>query len=566
MGYSFAIIGGGLTATSFLVQLVDKLIAQGDTGRRLCRGLSIAVFERGQLFGPGMPHSAENVLDCHITNMCAKDMSVRSERRDDFHRWLHDRAMDLKDSGLPDPATDASYTFFKECLHYPRGIMGEYLQNRFSLAVEGARKLGISVTLYPQCEVVELTPQRSGFLLRVANDGRRERASHAACRVLLATGHWSEASRYEHYYPSPWPAQRLLEGIPPSANVGIIGSSLSAIEVALTLSAEGVFVRNPDGKLCYRGSDNRRRMTFYSRNGLLPGVRGRIGKRQNRFLTCERILELVDNKPGAVTLSSLFSLLNRELHEAYGYTPEWRQLLCGSGDPMQRLGQQIDQAKQGDGPAGELLWQTILTEIFPVVRLLYLNLRLDEREQFDRNFSTMFFMHAATQPIINAEKLLALMECGMVRLVRLGNDYRFDYHLHDNTFEFTYTGEGGESKKESCHYVVNAAGQPRSIDTDPSPLIQKLRKQGLVQTFERQIRNEHTFSYETGSIIVDPDTHRVIQPGSEEPDPDRDFFAVGAMTRGQMIDASMAEGLATSTAAIVDLFIAKLFEQTHNLM
>ena len=564
MEYSFAIIGGGLSATSFLVQLVDKLSDQGAGGYRLAQELSLAVFERGKRFGPGMPHSGENVLDCHITNMCAKDMSVRSDQRDDFHCWLHNRATTLKQKQLPDPATDASYGFFEDCLHYPRSVMGEYLHTRISQAVEAARELGISVTLYPHCEVVELCPQTSGFSLGVANNGNGEFVTCSAAAVLLATGHWAEASRFEHYYPSPWPAQRLRDRIPPGVQVGILGSSLSAIEVALTLSSEGEFVRNRDGTLRYHGAGKARQMTFYSRNGLLPVVRGRITKRRNRFLTRERIYQLIDENPKAVSLSALFSLLNQELCDAYGYLPDWHQLVSGSDDIPKRLEQQIELARNGDGAAGELVWQTVLTEIFPVVRLLYLNLRLDERERFDRDFNTLFFMHAATQPIINAEKLLALMKAGLVRLVRLGSDYQFDYHPDRKRFEFTYGGEDGETKKDVCCHVVNASGQPRSIDTDPSPLIRHLIKQELVQTVEYQREKDHTYSYKTGSIIVEPETHQVVLPATGKPDPDRLFFAVGAMTRGQMIDASMAHGLATSTCAIADLFIAKLTEQTNS--
>jgi hypothetical protein len=36
---------------------------------------------------------------------------------------------------------------------------------------------------------------------------------------------------------------------------------------------------------------------------------------------------------------------------------------------------------------------------------------------------------------------------------------------------------------------------------------------------------------------------------------DSPLFAVGAMTRGQMIDASMADGISRSTAAVVEHLI-----------
>lgn len=150
------------------------------------------------------------------------------------------------------------------------------------------------------------------------------------------------------------------------------------------------------------------------------------------------------------------------------------------------------------------------------------------------------------------------MKRDIVTLVRLGTDYSFDFQRRTHTFQFSYTGQDGQIKRDGYRYLVNASGQSRSIETDPSPLIQNLLKQKLVQTIEYQHRNDQRVWYKTGSILVAPDSHQVIQPQTGTPDPQRAFFAVGAMTRGQMIDASMAHGLASSTATVADQLIARL--------
>ena len=86
MSYRFAIIGGGLTATSLLCQLVDELERMGDGGRRLGPLLVVDIFEKHGTVGPGLPHNPAYVLPFHITNMCAKDMTVRISRPDDFQK------------------------------------------------------------------------------------------------------------------------------------------------------------------------------------------------------------------------------------------------------------------------------------------------------------------------------------------------------------------------------------------------------------------------------------------------------------------------------------------------
>ena len=54
---------------------------------------------------------------------------------------------------------------------------------------------------------------------------------------------------------------------------------------------------------------------------------------------------------------------------------------------------------------------------------------------------------------------------------------------------------------------------------------------------------------EYSTIQIDPQTHRVVLPDFG---PRSAVYAVGAMTRGQIIDASMAHGISCSTATIAE--------------
>jgi divalent metal cation (Fe/Co/Zn/Cd) transporter len=83
--------------------------------------------------------------------------------------------------------------------------------------------------------------------------------------------------------------------------------------------------------------------------------------------------------------------------------------------------------------------------------------------------------------------------------------------------------------------VVNAQGQKMSIESNPSELAKNLIS-------AKQVDKE--------SIIIDPDTHRV--PALSAPRIGSGVaYAVGAMTRGQIIDASMAHGICLSIEKVV---------------
>ena len=71
-----SIIGGGLTGTAMLWQCIGQARMAAERYSGLPARIRIRVFERQDRFGPGFPHHIENVLPCHITNMCASDMGI----------------------------------------------------------------------------------------------------------------------------------------------------------------------------------------------------------------------------------------------------------------------------------------------------------------------------------------------------------------------------------------------------------------------------------------------------------------------------------------------------------
>ena len=140
-------------------------------------------------------------------------------------------------------------------------------------------------------------------------------------------------------------------------------------------------------------------------------------------------------------------------------------------------------------------------------------------------------------------------------------------------YALTYKDVEGTEKKAVYHYVVDARGQKKSLESDPSALAKNLRLSGTVQTTEIRpvVKKEYVKSktaagststaqvYETGSIWIDPISHKIMQMGSDKTiAPSNAIYAVGAMTRGQIIDASMARSIVQSTSKVANDIIAHL--------
>jgi len=574
MSFNFAIIGGGLTATAMLCQFVSRVQAESVNGQLDPSMIEIQTYEKQDVFGPGFPHSDRFALPSHITNMCASDMGIIYGKPGDFQDWVASNSDDLQNrfSWFRNPSAGAGNSA-DGCNHYPRAIMGAYLQTRFQETVQSAREMGLEVSLYPRSEVVDLKHNGGKIILRLRDLGSKHNFSREADRVLLATGHWFEKNDHDHYFSSPWPAENLRRNIPQGAKVAVIGTSLSAIETLLTLTTEGRFVRSDSGELSYVPAANPRKFFLYSRRGLLPKVRGKMGPHRNRFLNRENLDRLLSQNRGDLKLGPIFELLNSELETAYGQPIDWQKILNPTGKPADLLQAYLDDARNGDGPNGELIWQTILHQSFDMARDVYLNLSLEDRRRFDKNYTSVFFTHAATQPAVNAEKLLALMKAGMVEVIKLGKKYRLVRDEVNDYYEFIYKDDRGNLKRDAYRYVVNARGQEKSLETNPSPLAKNLLRSGTVMIEELRPAGHHAHSsdqiaieletagetYKTGSIWIDPATHRIIQMGSDKiVTKSSAVYAVGAMTRGQIIDASMVRGIVQATSRIADDLVSHL--------
>ena len=275
---------------------------------------------------------------------------------------------------------------------------------------------------------------------------------------------------------------------------------------------------------------------LYSRRALLPKVRGNDEAYQNKLLNKAAFTKYRRENEITWDLSTVFRLLDLELENAYGRPVDWAKIVIPKSDPVTTLQRALRDAIEGDGPGGGIVWQTVISQTLPFIREWYRGLTVDDRKRFDRRYTSIFFAHAATQPWINAAKLHALMKAGLVGVRRLGLDYRFYRDEAQSCFRFDYKDAHGCFRSEAYPFVVNAQGQQMSLKSNPSELAQNLISAA-------QVNKE--------SVMIDPDTHRLPALSTHDSG-SKTVYAVGAMTRGQIIDVSMAHGICLSIKKVVN--------------
>lgn len=559
--YSLAIAGGGLTGTSVLYQFVRMApdISQLKTAAEKIR---VAVFEKNETPGPGMPFTAELNCPFHITNMPIDDMSIAADRPDDFREWYN-----LNRTGLvsdfpeleewfdvhPDP--DSMDIFL------PRMIVGEYLKARLNDALETASQKGIEVSVKPCVEIIRIRKQGRFYCL-YGQDRHGSEREFKAQQVVMATGHWFSGRTGKNYFPSPWPASKLKKQIPEGSEVAVIGTSLSAVDAALTLFSNGSFKRASSGKLCFSPAGQACRVTLVSRNGMLPRVRGRSLPYSPEFFIPEAVLRCLTEKTPGSFLDKVLSLATKELETAYQDDPAWKASSRRLENPLESLIHDIELAQKGDNKREDILYQNIISAVVPAIRLAYMKLSEKEKKRFNQSFKSIFMNHAVPIPLINARKIAALMTSDHLTIKRLGASYKFYLDDTSHRYIFSWKTEKGEEVQEAFDAVVDARGQSSFFSDNPSKLAKDMLSSGLFQSCPDsggKIRAERR------NLCIDPETFQ-IQLGKkhEKSGTSSKIFGIGVMNLEIIINASMASECARAAGTVCRQVLGNLCKPPLN--
>jgi len=224
-----AVIGGGFSGTMVAAHLVRQARSFP---------LHVVLFDRQSAIGEGAAYRTPDAL--HLLNVPAAGMSAWPDRPGDFLNWTRSRSADV-----------APYDFL------PRQTFGEYIRSTF-LAEAGASQPGVTAEIR-RSEVTNAVRRPGGTWELRSHDG----SEITADAIVLATGHgipddplassWSGS--HARYVPDPW-SSMALSSIAPDESVLLIGTGLTAVDVVMSLSANG----------------RRAPLMGVSRHGLVPAV------------------------------------------------------------------------------------------------------------------------------------------------------------------------------------------------------------------------------------------------------------------------------------------------------
>lgn len=193
-----AIVGGGASGVLLAAQLVRK------------SSLRVALVERGSQPALGVAYSTR--CRGHLLNVCASDMTALVDEPDHFVEWL---ARDGGSLGRTD--------------FVPRADYGRYLKDLLAQSLKRSDGRLRVVT----GDVTAVHDGRDGVGLDIAGQ-----APLRAHKAVLATGHRPPSADSGAYRGNPW-REDAIAGLAPDASVLLIGTSLTMIDVLISLLEHG---------------------------------------------------------------------------------------------------------------------------------------------------------------------------------------------------------------------------------------------------------------------------------------------------------------------------------------
>ena len=414
MRQKIAIVGTGPTGIYALKALADLGLA-GD----------VTLFERGESAGRGMPYAPDHTTPEMLANIGSIEIPPIQET---YLDWLLQRTPDqLACYGLsPQDIHDRAFL--------PRLLLGDWLADQLQ---DLARACGARVLT--GTPVVDIKPDAQGATL-IWQQGSGLQTDHFD-RVIVATGHvWPDQDQAAAgRFTSPWPAQ-MLQSIP-AVSVGILGSSLSAIDAAMVLACQHGAFRRTNGALEYHGHPGREglQMVMMSRNGLLPEADFWCPLPYEPLVICtDQALAKARAVGAKGLLDRVFQLMKQEIAQAdpgfaarkklaqarvedfpavvFGRRKGMNAFAWAESNLAETLANQAAQKTVG--------WRYAILRLHEEVGALLPAMTAADRARFDRFLRPVFTDNYAAVPPLSIERMLALHRAGRLRVLAVGEHYR----------------------------------------------------------------------------------------------------------------------------------------------
>ncbi|WP_117195880.1 FAD/NAD(P)-binding protein [Rhizobium terrae] len=510
---SVAVIGCGPTALYFLKHVLDN---RSDR-------LNITFFSASDRLGSGVSYHHDRVGDQTLANIACEEIPniVMAPNEWFISRpkyWLEQNRMDSRRIGPGYIPT--------------RHVLGEYFEAQFKMLLVNAAKLGIAVRCLRQSTVTDVVPAANGVKVVFLKDGEAKTMEFES--AVIATGHlWrGEDASKPRFMASPWPISKVVrtEG----RNIGLIGTSLSAMDACLALARKnGVFARDFDGRLKFLPNFDLHdfRIVMHSCKGLLPPIR--VHSEYPRFEMYSYISRAdihghIEQNNGHLSLDFLFervlkTVLKEKSPEVFDVIEKmdfekfigFLQKRHKARDPFELLREEYAISAASIRDRGPIYWKEVLDDIAYTLNFHIRYLKPGDIIRVHNQLMPLLTYLIGVLPQQSCEQILALHEADCLSVVNIGHNLTISGGMDDEPASLVFHHpQTGQKTTLSYDFIVDCRGQ-KSIDLADFPF-QTLVDTGVVTAAKIKLEpkapdggDEHVI----GGVSVDECFHPISSTG-----------------------------------------------------
>jgi uncharacterized NAD(P)/FAD-binding protein YdhS len=457
-----AVVGGGSVGTSFIYQFINRATEAG-----LAEEFEILLFEPQTKVGQGYPYQEDS--SSNVLNTRTDTTSVSSVDKAQFLTWLRDN--------YPGWQSDYPSVTLGDNEFLPRSLFGRYLQDVHAASLTLAHQRGIGFTVVHDA-VLDIDRVGDGeFIVHTERSGNFQ-----VSRVVLSIGNLpsdqlTELKDQARFFNDPYPTRKLVKAIDKRAAVGVVGTSLSAIDVVLSLTDAG-----------HQGH-----VFCVSRSGLLPRVRSVFDKKYTLRATTKEKIDRIYKANSKLSLPDVLAVFTDELDLAVEGRFDFSAIVNRCADAVEFLEREIVEAD-----VGPRIWQSVGYAFNDFIDYLWHLLDGDEKVRYKREFHRLWIYNRVSFPKASAEKLLKLLKSGRLSVLggymgaeRAAGSY--EVRLAPEPSDVT-----AEQRRLRCDYLINATGCSTDVTTAEVPLIKNLLRRGLGQP---DVHGGFKLDYATGCLL-----------------------------------------------------------------
>jgi uncharacterized NAD(P)/FAD-binding protein YdhS len=476
---NIAIIGGGACGTAVLVELLLQIAC-----KEWRKDVKITLIEKEKQIGYGLAFGTDQ--PGHLLNTQAYLMGIHSNEPGHFAEWVK------KKKGISNKKEMG--TGFAEQTYTTRKLYGEYVSENASRYLQIAKDLGVHIELIHE-EAIDID-KGNNFYEVICKSGLRIPTDY----IVLAPGtpkptNYQELLQYPQYIDSPWPSENILKQTLPDDHIGVFGSSLSAIDVAITLIDNG-----------HTGP-----ISFFSPDGMLPRVHPESERPYTRkFLTRENIHRKKRETFKDISIIDLYRMFQDEVEDYAGEPVDWKSL--------DRTGKPADNLLEYDIHCAENGGDELMTVVFSLredASPIWSLLGVAEKQRFKKLMGAHWMVNQHAMPLQNAYRLRKLFQKGVLKVLPYFQEVSFD----ENSKKFLM--KHGSSKVIPVDKLINSTGCSSHLEQMNSSLINNMLKKSFLTP------------YPLGGAVINERTMKLVSPQGGER-----IYALGHIVNGMLLDVN----------------------------